>query len=438
MNQNELTQKNKEYTLASWTAQDNWKPIGMVRAKGIYFWDANDKRYIDWSSQLMLTNIGHGNEYVINAMFEQAKKTPYAYPGIATEPRAKLGELLRSIMPNHMKKTFFTNAGADAIENAMKIARLYTGRQKILTRYRSYHGGTFGAMSAGGDPRRLANEPSLPWIVRFHGPYSYRNPVYRGRTQDEGDLIIADLIEDTVKYEGPENVAALLLEGYSGSSGIMQGGPVFWKRVQEICDDYDILLIIDEVMSGFGRTGKMFAFEHYNIKPDLVTMAKGITSGYIQLGGVTVSSEISEFFNDHVLWCGLTYSAHTLACAGAIANIEVIQKEKLVENSRKMGIFLENKLRALKNAYNCIGEIRGIGLFYIIEIVRDRETREPMSKFNQPLAQEMATIAKKLKELGLSTFVRWNWIFCTPPLIITEAQIEEGIDIIESAIKIIK
>ncbi|MFV2016368.1 MAG: aminotransferase class III-fold pyridoxal phosphate-dependent enzyme, partial [Candidatus Heimdallarchaeota archaeon] len=329
---------------------------------------------------------------------------------------------------------FFTCAGADAIENAMKIARLFTGRQKILTRYRSYHGGTFGAMSAGGDPRRLANEPSMPWIVRFHGPYSYRNPVYRNRTPDEGDLILADLIEDTIKYEGPENVAAILLEGYSGSSGIMQGGKVFWDRVQEICDTYGILLILDEVMSGFGRTGKWFGFEHQKIRPDIVTMAKGLTSGYIPLGAVTVSENIANHFDKNVLWCGLTYSSHTLACATSIANIEVIQKEKLVENSNKMGKYLEKKLLELKEKYSIIGEIRGIGLFYIIEVVRNRETREPMSDFNKPLSKEMQTIAKNLKQNGLSTFVRWNWIFCTPPLIITKDQIDEGINIIELSI----
>ncbi|MGD2253809.1 MAG: aminotransferase class III-fold pyridoxal phosphate-dependent enzyme, partial [Anaerolineales bacterium] len=312
----DLVARNKATTLTSWTAQSEWNPLSMVRGEGVYFWDADDNRYLDWSSQLVNVNIGHGHPHVIKAIQDQAAKLCYAFPGIATEARARLGEMLREIVPQALTKSFFTLGGTDAVENAMKMARLYTGRQKIFSRYRAYHGATFGAMTAGGDPRGLANQPGVPWIVHVHDPYAYRSPIFRDRSLEEGDQILGDLIEQTVHFEGPENVAAILLEGYSGSSGIIQGGDAFWKRIQEICDAYDILLIIDEVMSGFGRTGKWFGFNQYpTLKPDMVTMAKGLTSGYVPMGAVMVSEAIADHFEEHTLWGGLTYSSHALGCA---------------------------------------------------------------------------------------------------------------------------
>jgi taurine--2-oxoglutarate transaminase len=435
MSYKEIVQKTKDYSLASWLPQGSWDPVPMVRGEGVYFWDANGKRYIDWSSMLINVNIGHGNSRVIKAIQEQAAKVTYVKPSITTEPRAILGEMLAEITPGNMTKSFFTLGGADAIENAMKIARQYTGRQKVLARYRSYHGATFGAMTAGGDPRRLANEPGVPWVVHIHDPYAYRSPIYRGRTQEEGDLILGDLIEETVQYEGPENIAAILLESYSGTSGIIQGGDTFWKRIQEICDKYDILLILDEVMSGFGRTGKWFGIENYPfVKPDLMVLAKGLTAGYVPLGAVMVSDEISAYFEKNTLWCGLTYNAHSLACAAAIATIEVYKEENLIERAHQMGEILKSGLEKLAEKHPCLGDIRGTGLFYVIELVKNRETREPMSPFNQPLTEPMQKVAASLAESGLSTFVRWNWIFNTPPLIITEAQIQEGLDMVDKAL----
>jgi len=431
----ELVERNKAYTLASWTAQADWRPLSMTRAQGIYFWDADGKRFIDWSSQLINVNVGHGHPHVIKALQEQAAKICYAYPGIATEPRARLGEMLKKIAPAGLAKSFFTTGGADAIENAMKIARLYTGRQKIVTRYRSYHGATFGAMTAGGDPRRLANEPGVPWIVRVHGPYSYRSPIYRGRSADEGDQVVVDLMEQTILYEGPENVAAILMEGYSGTSGILQGGEPFWRGVQAICDKYDILLIVDEVMSGFGRTGKWFGIDHYPfVKPDLMVIAKGLTSGYVPMGGVMVTDEIASYFDDHTLWAGLTYSSHALACATAIANLEVYTGENLIENAANMGKKLRAGLTNLAENHPSLGEIRGTGLHQVIEIVKNRETHEPMSEWNQPLTEPMRKVAASLRDLGINTFVRWSWIFCAPPLIITEEQIREALEIIDQAL----
>lgn len=436
MNHAEIVEKNKTTNLVSWTALQDWNPISMTRAKGVYFWDGDGKRYLDWSSQLVNVNIGHGHPKVIRAIQEQAEKLTYAYPGIATEERAQLAEMLVEIAPDGLKKVFFTLAGADGIENAMKIARLCTGRQKVLARYRSYHGATFGAMTAGGDPRRLANEPGVPWIVHVHDPYPYRSPIYRGRTRDEGDQALADLIEETIHYEGPESVAAILLEGYSGTSGIIQGGEVYWRRIQEICERYGILLIIDEVMSGFGRTGEWFGIDHYPyVRPDIMVMAKGLTSGYVPMGAVMVTGDVAAYFDEHTLWGGLTYSAHALACAAGIANIEVYREENLIENSREMGKVLRAGLLDLAEKHPCVGDVRGTGVHQVIELVADRDGRKPMSGFNQPPSEAMRAVAASLRAQGMSTFVRWNWVFCCPPLIITEGQIQEGLAMVDEALK---
>lgn len=431
----DLIQKNKDYTLTSWNAQATWNPILVDHAEGVYIYDGNGKRYLDWSSQLVNVNIGHSHPHVVKAIQEQAAKLCYVEPSNATEPRGRLGELLAEVTPGDLTKAFFTNAGTEATENAMKIARLYTGRQKILTRPRSYHGATFGAMTAGGDPRRLANEPGVPWIVRMPDPFSYRSPIYRDRTPEEGDEIVADLVDEMVQMEGPENCAAIMLEGYSGTSGVMQPTSVFWSRIEEICRKYDMLLIVDEVMSGFGRTGEWFGIDHYpDVKPDIMCMAKGITSGYVPLGATVVTDKIAEYFNDHVLWSGLTYSAHALACAAGVATIEVYRNENLVENAREMGKALRRGLMDLAERHPVIGEIRGIGLLQLTELVKNRETRAPLSDFNKPMTDAMKLAGKLLKENGLSTIVRWNMIFHAPPLTVTEAQLQEGLDIMDKVL----
>ena len=431
-------QKNKDYTLVSWMAQGAWNPVPIERGEGVYVYDANGKRYLDWSSQLVNVNIGHSHPHVVKAIQEQAAKLCYVTPSDATEPRGRLGELLAEITPGDLTKSFFTNAGTEATENAMKIARLYTGRQKILTRPRSYHGATFAAMSAGGDPRRLANEPGVPWIVRMPDPFAYHSPIYRGRTAEEGDAIVADLVEEMVQMEGPENCAAIMLEGYSGTSGVMQPTEVYWNRIEEICRKYGMLLIVDEVMSGFGRTGEWFGIDHYpNVKPDILCMAKGITSGYIPLGATVVTDKVAEFFDDHVLWGGLTYSAHALACAAGVANIEVYRNENLIENAREMGKVLRRGLMDLAERHPVIGDIRGTGLLQLTELVKNRETREPLSEFNQPMTDPMKLVAKTLKENGVSAFVRWNMIFHAPPLIVTEAQIGEALEVMDKALSLI-
>jgi len=350
----------KRYTLFSWAAQGKVNPIPVTRAKGVYFWDAAGKRYLDFSSQLMNVNIGHGDPRVLEAITAQAAELTYAYPGMATRPRGELGRKLSELTPGGPKRTFFTLGGAEAIENAMKIARLYTGRQKIVTRYRSFHGGTFAAASAGGDPRRLANEPGVPWIVRTLDPYAYRSPIYRHCTPEEGDMVLIDLLAEQLEMEGPGNVAAVLLEGYSGSSGIMAPStPLYWQRLRELCTAHGILLIVDEVMSGFGRTGKWFAIEHYGVQPDLMVLAKGLTSGYLPLGAVVVNENIAAHFDQHELVAGLTYGAHTLACATALACISVYEQDHLVERAAHLGKKLEVKLQRLQEHHPSLGDDRG-------------------------------------------------------------------------------
>lgn len=428
----ETIQKNKSYTLTSWNAQGTWNPIPIDRGEGVYIYDVNGKRYLDWSSQLVNVNIGHSHPHVVKAIQEQAAKLCYVDPSFATEPRGRLGELLAEVTPGDLTKAFFTNGGTDAVENAIKIARLYTGKSKILTRYKSYHGATFAAMSAGGDPRRLANEPGIPGIVRMPDPYGYRNPVYRGRTQEEGDAILADMIEDQIIMEGPEYCAAVMIEGYSGSSGVMQPSEVFYNRLYEMCQKYNMLFIVDEVMSGFGRTGEWFGIDHYpQVKPDIMCIAKGVTAGYVPLGATIVSDKIAAFFDDHTLQTGLTYSAHALAVAAGVATIEVYRQENLVERARELGKVLRRGLTDLAEKHPVIGDIRGAGLHHVIELVKNRDTREPLSPFNKPFTEPMKMAAKALKDNGLSTLVRWNLIFNCPPLIVTEAQLEEGFQILD-------
>ena len=344
MEQDEMIKMNKDYTLFTWMAQEKANPVAVAGAKGCYYWDVAGKKYLDFSSMLMLTNIGHGNERVIQAIKDQADILPYIYPVAATQVRGELGKKLAEITPGDLKKSFFTNGGADAIENAIKIARLYTGKTKIITRQRSYHGGTFVAAAAGGDPRRHLNQENPGWVVRIPDPYAYRSPLYAGVTQEVGDAKLIKMIEETIRIEDPNSIAAILLEGYSGSSGIISPSKSFWKSIRKICDDNNILLIDDEVMSGFGRTGKMFGIEHFDVTPDIMVCAKGLTSGYVPLGAVIVSDKIGKHFDKNVLNCGLTYNSHALACAAALATISVYEDDGLVARAAQMGVKLKTKL----------------------------------------------------------------------------------------------
>ncbi len=433
----DIVDKNKQYTFFSWSAQEAANPIAVEKAKGIYFWDYSGKQYADFSSQLICTNIGHGDERVNKAIMDQMSKIHYVQPTNVTKVRGELGELISTVTPGDLNKTLFTTGGAEAVENAMKMARLYTGKQKIITRYRSYHGGTFAAAAAGGDPRRILNEPGIGWIVRMHDPYSYRSPLYRHCTPEEGDMIVCDLLEETIKMEGPGTVAGVLLEGYSGSSGVIAPSTVkYWTRVREICDKHNVVLIADEVMSGFGRTGKWFGIDHYNVVPDIMVMAKGITSAYLPLGAVTANDKIAKFFDKNMLACGLTYSAHAVSCAAAIATINVYKEDKLVENAAMLGAKLEKKLQVLSDKHPSIGEARGKGLHWCIELVKNRKTREEMSEWNMPMSKPMMELSAYLKNNGISTFVRWNQVYICPPLCINEKQIDDALEIYSKAFEI--
>lgn len=434
--QQEIIDLNREYTFFSWAVQGAVNPIPATRAEGIYFWDADGKRYIDFNSQLMNVNIGHGNRKVIEAIKEQAENLSYMYPGIATDPRGRLGERLAQITPGSLKKTFFSLSGTEANESAIKIAKQYSGRQKILARFRSFHGQGFGAQQAGGDPRRIPNEPGVGWVVHIHDPYRYRCLFCRGLEQC--NLMCADHIEQVVQFEGPETIAAIMLEGYSGSSGIIAPpDPAYWTRVREICDKYGILLIVDEVMSGFGRTGKWFGVDNYpDARPDMITMAKGLTSGYVPLGATIVTEEIANHFDKKPLMIGGTYSSHTLACAAAVACIDVYEQEGLIENSAKMGDILHQSLLDLQAEHPSVGEVRGIGLFHVLELVKNRDTRAPMSEFNKPLTEPMQKLNSFLLSKGLFAFVRWNMLFACPPLIINEQQLQEALSVFNDALQI--
>jgi len=436
MTNEEIINLNREYVFFTWAIQSQVNPIPAVRSEGVYFWDADDKRYLDFSSQLMNVNIGHGNQKVIKAIQEQVAKMQYVYPGTATEPKGRLAQLLAEITPGDLCKTFFALSGAEANENAIKFARLYTGRHKIIARYRSYHGATAGAMALSGDPRRLPVEPLISGVVHVQDPYCYRCPF--GWTLETCHRECIDHVELVIKFEGPENVAAVLLEGVTGTSGLIIPPDEYWPRMREICDKYDILLVDDEVMSGFGRTGEWFGVDNWGVAPDVMVMAKGITSGYVPLGAVTVSKAIADHFADRPLPLGLTYSGHPVCTAAGVATIEVYKEEKLIENAKAMGVILKEGLEELKAKHPSVGDMRCIGLFSVIELVKDKETKEPLAPWNAR-PHEMGVMAKvpgALRERGMFTFSKWNWIFVVPPLSINEIELRDGLGILDEVLDI--
>jgi taurine--2-oxoglutarate transaminase len=432
----QVIQDCKDYTIFDWAAQNVIKPLAISHAKGIYIWDLNGKRYLDFNSQLMSVNIGHGDERVIAAIQEQVAKLPYCHPNFATEPRAELGKLLNEVTPPSIQKFLFTNGGAEAVESAIRIARAYTGKHKIISRYRSYHGSTFGAMSLTGEPRRWAAEPGMPGVVRVQDPYTYR--CLYCKTEGGCNLNCLRSVEEVIEFEGAQNIAAIIMESVTGTNGIIIPPQGYWQGLRELCDKHNILLIADEVMAGFGRTGKWFAIEHYGVQPDMMTMAKGLTSSYVPLGALGISAKIAEKFGDTPLPYGLTYNSHTLALAAAVATIKVYQEDHLVENAAKMGEILKAELQKICDKHPAVGEVRAIGLFSIIELVKDKQTREPFVPFN-PKAVDMAVmnqIGAKMREDGLWTFIRWNTIFICPPLIINEEQLREGLAIVDNALNL--
>ena len=432
----EVMNLNREYTLFEWSMQGGYTPLTAARAKGVYFWDTDGKRYLDFNSQLMSVNIGHGDERIKQAVIEQMDKIAYVNPYAATEPRGVLGELLAKITPGNLKKSFFTLGGSEANENAIKIARMVTGKHKILARYRSYHGGTAMSMGLTGDPRRWASEPQPSGIMRIPDPYYYRCRLPISEEQFMQECL--DQTEDVIKFEGGKNIAAIIVETITGTNGIIVPTKSYYKGLRQLCDKYGILLILDEVMCGFGRTGKMFACEHYDIVPDIMTMAKGLTSSYLPLGNCIVSEEVGKYFEDHVLWAGLTYGGHAVSCAAAIAAVNVIIEDKLVERAASMGAYLAQREEELKAKHPSVGDVRHIGLFSIFELVKNRATKEPMAPYNASgKDMEIMNLIKKFfNDNGLFTFVRWNSFFVNPPLNITKEELDEGLEIVDQALEI--
>ena len=428
-----------DHSFWTWSAQSRVSPIPVKRAEGVYFWDVDDKRYLDFNSMVMCVNIGHGDQRVIDAIIEQARQLPFAGPPMATKPRAILGKLLSEITPGDLNRFLFTLGGADANENAIKLARAYTGKHKILTRYRSYHGASAGAMAATGDPRRLVWEPNLmPGVVHFLDPYRYRSTFHRTNpdiSSDDFSLDYLNHLEEIITFEGPQTIAAILLETVTGTNGVIIPPDGYLQGVRQLCDQYGILLIADEVMSGFGRTGRWFAVDHWDIVPDLMTMAKGLTSGYAPLGAVAMRSQIADFFNDQVYQSGLTYNAHPISLAAAIANIQVMQADQLVEHAAEMGPVLHRLLNDLGEQHPSVGEVRSIGLFGVIELVRNRQTKEPLAPYDRS-SSEMLAIRKYLLDHGMYIYSHWHTLLVIPPLIITPEQLEEGFALLDKALEI--
>lgn len=428
-----------QHTFWTWSAQGSVSPIAVKQAKGVYFWDIHGKRYLDFNSMTMCVNIGHGEQRVIDAIIQQAQELPYVAPSMASKPRALLGKMLAEITPGDLNRFLFTLGGADANENAIKLARAFSGRHKILARYRSYHGATAGAMAATGDPRRLAWEPNLMGgVVHFLDPYRYRSTFHRTNpeiSEEDFSLDYLNHLEEIIQYEGPQTIAAILIETVTGTNGIIIPPPGYLQGVRQLCDRYGILLIADEVMSGFGRTGKWFAVQHWEVVPDLMTMAKGLTSAYAPLGAVAMREEIAEFFRERVYQSGLTYTAHPVSLAAAIATIQVMQQDHLVEHAAEMGKVLHRLLNDLGEKHPSVGETRSIGLFGAIELVRNRRTRQPLAPFNST-SPEMIAIRQYLLDHGLFLYTHWNTLLIIPPLIITEEQLEEGFHLIDQGLSI--
>ena len=433
----EIIGDNLDYTLFSWSKQKGLNPIAVQRAEGVYLYDYDGKRYLDFSSGLMNVNIGHGHPRVTEAVVRQMQEVSYITPSCVTRARGELGKKLAEITPGNLQKTLFTVCGATAIENAIKLARLYTGRHKIIARYRAFHGASYGAMTAGGDPRKLAADAQqIPNIVHVEDPYCYRCPWSQEITTCHRECV--SHIERVIEFEGPENIAAIIMEGESGSSGCIKYPPDYLQKIRALCDRHGILLIADEVMSGFGRTGKWFASELHGIVPDMIATAKGITAGYIPLGALIVTDTIADFFNDKVLYLGLTYADHPVACAAGVEVLKIYEDEHLIENCAAMGRYLDGQVERLKTKHPCVGDWRNTGLLGCLELVRNRGTKEPMAPFNAK-PEEMTVmnqVAARLKQLGMYTFVRWNYVFIAPPLCITREQIDEGLAMISDALTI--
>jgi taurine--2-oxoglutarate transaminase len=435
MNMKELQDLDRQHVVYSWKAQGGVKPVIMDHAEGIYQWDVDGKRYIDFAAGLLCINIGHGNEHVLGAMKKQMDKVCYVGPMFGTEPKARLAEMISEVTPGDLDYVFYTNGGAEAVENAIKAARLYTGRNKIYARWRGYHGATAGAITLTGDPRRWSAEPGIPGVVHYFGPYPYRDPFGSQDDPEECGRRTLEVLKTQVMLDGPKTIAAIFMEPIVGTNGIIIPPKNYVRGVKEICEDNGILLVSDEVMAGWGRSGKWFGIEHFNVVPDIITIAKGLTSGYVPLGAMVWNKKLWDHFQDHPFVGGLTYGGHALACAAGIANIEVYKKEKLIENSRILGEDFNTRLEELKEKHPSVGDVRNKGLWGAIELTSDKKTKAPLAGFSDSECNVSIELTRRMAEMGLTLFAKWDFIFMSPPLSITQEQLDESISIIDKALE---
>jgi taurine--2-oxoglutarate transaminase len=425
----------RAHVLTSWSAQRTVNPLPITEARGATLIGPDGRTYIDFSSGLVSVNLGHGHPRVVRAIQEQAARLCYVTPSFGSDTRAALARALHEISPGQaLMRTLFTNGGAEANENAVKMARAVTGRHKILTAYRSYHGATYGAITLTGDNRRWPAEPGIPGVVHFFAPYPYRSPF--GVPPEHEAAAALRHLEQVVESEGPATIAAILLEPIVGTNGVIVPPNGYLQGVRALCDRHGILLILDEVMTGFCRTGRWWAGEHWGVVPDMLTFAKGVTSSYVPLGGVSVSEEIGAYFDDRVLWGGLTYSGHPLACAAGLASVAAYQEERLAERAERVGAVVREALRGLAERHPSIGEVRGLGLFYGVELVKDRTTREPLVPWNSPTQGAAGEVLRDLMARGVYLFSRWNILIVAPPLVITEDEIGRAVEALDASLAI--
>jgi len=432
----QIVEDAKRYVLYSWSVQDQINPIAVERAEGRYFWDYDGNRYLDFASQLVNVSIGHSHPKVVQAIKDQAEKLATIGPPMATESRSRLGRMLADVTPGDLSMSFFTNGGAEANENAIKLARWYTGRHKIIARYRSYHGATAGSITLTGDPRRWPAEPGIPGVVRMFDPYTYRCPA--GHPDPCPVCAGGPHLEEILQYEGAHTVAAVILETVTGTNGVIVPPDGYLQSIRETCNRHGILLICDEVMAGFGRTGKWFAVDNWDVVPDIMTVAKGINSGYVPLGAMIVREPIADWVRDKLFAGGLTYSGHPLACASAVASIEAFQEEGIVEQAAATGEVFRTELERLAGKHPSIGEVRGLGCFFGLELVKDRETREPLVPFNAAGAdaKPIGAVSKRALDRGLYLMTHWNVVMCCPPLTITRDELDEALDSLDDALTV--
>ena len=432
----EISEMQTKYVLQGWSKQGGLNPTPVDHCEGIYIYDKDGKRYADMSSEQVNVNAGYANKEMTEAIKAQLDEYAYIQGSFGAEPRARLAKSSVDRLPDCFGKIFFTNGGADANENAIKIARMYTGRFKVMSQYRSYHGSTFGAGNLTGEPRHFALEPAIPGFIHFRGPYSYQEKIKFESEEEEGDYYVEKLREQVI-FEGGDRIAAIILETVVGSNGIIIYPKNYLTGVRKICDEFGIMMICDEVMAGWYRTGKMFAYMNFDVVPDIITFAKGVNSGYIPLGGAIVKNEIAHFFDDKYLSCGLTYSGHPLACAAGVACQEFYLKNDIEGHVQKVGKHLGEVLESLKSKHKSVGDVRYIGLFGGVELVKDRATREPLVPWGQDPAGVMGAIVKELKARGFVTYSHENVIIVAPPLIITEVQIDEELAKLDEVLSIV-